>query len=150
MSDVYNDFIKNSEITAFDKNRRKIVNTNELHYNNSVIKGKEQYKNTELAKLRAANLKHNVINDLDEYLIDFELNFSKNGGKVLWAQDKNEANDKIISILKKHDVKHVVKSKSSTCIEIELKDVLEKNKIKFFRGNLKNVAIRLPIFNKTI
>ncbi len=131
MSDVYYNFIRDSETTAFDIKHREITDTNILYYNQSVIKGKEQYKNIELAKLRVTNIKHKIINDLDKYLIDFELNFSKNGGKVLWAQDKNEARDKIISILKKYNVKNVIKSKSDINIEIELNDVLKKNEINF-------------------
>ena len=87
ISETYNKFVKDSEEKSFDKEHRRKLNLNILRYDTAVIKGKQQYKNLELAKKRAGNVKHRVINNLDKYLIEFEANFTKRGGKVIWALD---------------------------------------------------------------
>lgn len=75
MPDYYHDFIRDSEIKAFDKKHRKTLNFNISRYDTAVIKGKLQYQNLVLARERAAHIKHRVINDLDKYLVEFEANF---------------------------------------------------------------------------
>ena len=69
--------------------------------------------------------------NLDRYLLEFESNFMRKGGKVIWANNANEARKEILSIMKKANAKMVVKSKSMACEEIELNEFLEKNKIEF-------------------
>lgn len=39
--------------------------------------------------------------NLDKYLIEFETNFTANGGKVIWANDEKEAQQEILKILQK-------------------------------------------------
>ena len=89
-------FLKDAEIKAFDLNHRKTINFNISKYNDSVKKGKEQYDNVELARDRAAFLKTQAIERLDEYLVTWETNFKKRGGKVIWATDKEEATKEIL------------------------------------------------------
>jgi L-lactate dehydrogenase complex protein LldF len=89
-----------------------------------------QYEHLELAKERAAAIKWKAIENLDSYLIEFEANFIKRGGKVLWAQDANDANKEIIAILKRLNSKSVLGSKSNTTEEIGLNHTLQKHQIK--------------------
>ena len=112
------------------------LNFNISKYDASVINGKKQFSDLELAKNRAAHLKNKVINNLDKYLVEFEANFTKRGGKVIWAQDAEEALKEINQIIKKVNAKTVVKSKSMTTEEINLNKFLEKEKIEVVETDL--------------
>lgn len=129
-------FLKAADKKAFDIEHRKKLNYNISRYDQSVLKGKKQYSNLDLAKDRAAHLKNKVINNLDKYLIEFESNFTKNGGKVVWAKDVAEAWKEILTILEKRHVKAVVKSKSMVTEEIKLNDLLHKNGIESLETDL--------------
>lgn len=84
-----------------------------------------QFSNPETARQRAAFTRWKAIENLDKYLIEFESNFIRAGGKVLWAQDITDALESIRQILSKSDNHKVVKSKSSTIEEIGLYNALK-------------------------
>ena len=54
-------FLEASEKTAFDAVHRKTLQHNIAQYDKKVVQGKEQYSNLELAKTRAASIKHKSI-----------------------------------------------------------------------------------------
>jgi len=143
MNTTHNKFLIESEVKAFDLEHRKKLKFNIGRYDAAVIKGKQQYSNLELAKERAARIKRNVVNNLEEYLVEFESNFIKNGGKILWADDSKEAVDQILSILKKYDAKKVVKSKSMVTEEIELNKHLIGNGIESLETDLGEYIVQL-------
>ncbi|MEN8224815.1 MAG: lactate utilization protein B [Bacteroidota bacterium] len=125
MGEVRKKFLSDAKKKAFDIGHRKTINHNISKYNKSVERGKQQYKNIELARVRAAHLKYKIINDLEKYLIEFESNLNRRGGKVIWAQDAREAVQEILQIVENKQAKKVVKSKSMTTEEIEINDALE-------------------------
>ena len=143
MNTTHNKFLIESEVKAFDLEHRKKLKFNIGRYDAAVIKGKQQYSNLELAKERAARIKRNVVNNLEEYLVEFESNFIKNGGKILWADDSKEAVDQILSILKKYDAKKIVKSKSMVTEEIELNKHLIGNGIESLETDLGEYIVQL-------
>ncbi|MFA4851987.1 MAG: LutB/LldF family L-lactate oxidation iron-sulfur protein [Bacteroidales bacterium] len=143
MSNHYQDFIKASENKAFDKNHRKIINFNISKYAAAVLKGKQQYQNLNLAKERAAHIKHRAVNDLDKYLVEFEANFITRGGKIIWAMDQQEAIREILNVMKKYDSRYVVKSKSMVTEEIELNEHLHKQKIESLETDLGEYIVQL-------
>ena len=101
--------------------------TEELHiakvkYNDAFKAACDQFQNLELAKARATHARWKSIENLDSYLIEFEANFIKRGGKVIWAQDSLEAIDAIVEICNKYSTQTIVKSKSSTSHEILLNE----------------------------
>ncbi len=118
-------FLHESKLKVEDEQHRKTINFNMSKYYTAVDKGKHQYSDHNLARSRASYYKSQAIDNLDKLLIEFERNFEANGGKVLWASDKDEAIDYFHEIIKKHKVKLAVKSKSMTTEEIELNDFLE-------------------------
>jgi len=136
-------FTKKAEIKAFDKNHRKIINHNISKYNTAVIKGKEQFSNLEVARQRVSFLKHRAINNLENYLKEFEYNFVKNGGKVIWALDAKEAAEEILKIFKNNNARMAVKSKSMATEEIELNHVLEQNKIESVETDLGEYIVQI-------
>ena len=135
-------FLKTSEKVAFDKVHRKKIKFNISRYDAAVEKGLKIYKNLDLARDRAGFIKYKVLNDLDKYLIEFEDNFIKNGGKVIWARDAKDAIEAVLSIAKAHKVKKVVKSKSMTTEEIELNENLKKNKIESLETDLGEFIVQ--------
>ena len=143
MSEVLKEFTKKATKKAFDKDHRKIIKFNISRYHNAVIEGKKQYVNLELARKRAEALKQKSINELDDYLIEFEGKFSERGGKVIWAPEAKDAIKEILSILKKHRAKTVVKSKSMTTEEIEFNEALKKKKIESLETDLGEYIVQI-------
>jgi L-lactate dehydrogenase complex protein LldF len=129
MTDLLQQFIADSEKKVADKNHRATVQYNIGKYNAAVVSGKEQYARLDLARSRAAGLRSRVIENLDKYLIEFETNFLRRGGKVIWAQDAEEATREILALLKAREVSDVVKSKSMITEEIHLNAALKKEGI---------------------
>ena len=135
-------FLKKAEKVAFDKTHREKIKFNISRYDQAVKKGKKLYSNLELARIRAGFLKYKIINDLDKYLIEFEDNFTKNGGKVIWAADAKEAVNEILKIARRHKVKKVVKSKSMTTEEIELNKFLSQANIESVETDLGEFIVQ--------
>ena len=129
-------FIKRSEIKAFDTDHRRKLNFNIGKYKETVDKGLLQYQDLETARKKAKNIKWKAIANLDKYLLEFEKNFTGNGGKVIWAVDAAHAIEEIIKIIRDKNAKSVVKSKSMATEEIELNHNLEKHNIEVFETDL--------------
>ncbi|MGZ4118294.1 MAG: LUD domain-containing protein, partial [Bacteroidia bacterium] len=124
MSTAVELFLEASEKKAFDVEHRKTILHNIAQYDKKVIEGKQQFSNLELAKTRAAAIKQKSIENLDKYLIEFEANFIKRGGKVIWATDAEEAVKEALQIMKKAKAKTVVKAKSMATEEIHFNESL--------------------------
>lgn len=91
-----------------------------------------------------ANLiKKHTITHLDEYLHKFEENATKNGVHVHWAEDADEYNEIVYSILKEHNVKKVVKSKSMLTEECHLNENLIKKGIDVVETDLGERILQL-------
>ncbi len=143
MTDAYHKFLENSGTKAFDKVHRNTIRYNISRYDAAVVKGKQQFADLEYAKQRAAHIKNKVIIDLPKFLVDFEANFQSRGGKVIWAVDAADAVREILKILKKHQAKHVVKSKSMVTEEIELNSQLEKAGIESLETDLGEFIVQV-------
>ncbi len=143
MSSYSDTFLKVAEEKAFDTDLRRKINFNISRYQQAVEKGLGQYQNLEYARKKAHLSKWRVIENLDRYLLEFESNFTRRGGKVIWANDKNEANAEILKILKRVNAKMVVKSKSMTCEELELNEFLEHHHIESIETDLGEYIVQL-------
>ena len=136
MTDTAKSFLAKSSIKAADLEHRRKINFNIGKYNAVVPKGKEQFALLNLARERAKNTKWRAIETLDQQLEEFELNFSKRGGKVVWAETAQQAIDEILTICREKNCKTLVKSKSMVTEEIHLNDALEKNGIESIETDL--------------
>lgn len=136
-------FLKKAEKKVIDEGHRKRINHNISKYLENVPKGKLQFSNFELARERAAYIKQKVVRNLEKYLLEFEQNFTKYGGELLWAHDAKEANGLILEIFKKHNVKTVVKAKTMVTEEIQLNDFLAKNNIEAIETDLGEFIVQL-------
>lgn len=101
-----------------------------LGYKERFAKGATQFRHLDLARERAAFTRWKTIEHLDKYLIEFEANFIKSGGKVIWAQDVSDALEAILSILKPEGISSIIKSKTNTAAEIGLESYLETHGIR--------------------
>ncbi|MDO9186213.1 MAG: lactate utilization protein B [Bacteroidia bacterium] len=143
MSKTLEAFLAASEIKIVDVSHRKKIMHNIEQYDRSVAEGKNQFSNLELAKKRIAGVKHKSIENLEKYLVEFEANFIKRGGKVIWAQDAEEAIKESLQIMQKLKAKTVVKTKSMVSEEIHLKEALEKNGIEGIETDLGEYILQL-------
>lgn len=142
MGDLKSSFLKHSEKVAFDTEHRRKIEFNIGQYDKAVAKGQQRFVNLEQVRQRAYSIKHKVLAQLDKYLVEFEANFQRNGGKVIWARDAEDAVKEIIKLLEKERIEKVVKSKSMTTEEIDLNHHLEKNKIKVFETDLGEFIVQ--------
>ena len=143
MSQPSDQFLIDAESKVFDQEHRRKLSFNIGQYDKKVEEGKHQFNDLELAKQRAANLKWKTIENLEKYLTDFESVFSKRGGKVIWAQDAEEAVTEILNIAKRVNAKIVVKSKSMTTEEIHLNKALEQAGIESIETDLGEYIVQL-------
>src|SRR5437870_446589 len=124
MSAAQNDFMKAAEANLQNTTLHEQMHNWRRTYNEWFQKAATQFSNLELARERAAHLRWKTIEHLDKYLIEFEANFIKSGGKVFWAQDATDALVEILNIIKRNNINSVIKSKSNTVAEIGLDKVL--------------------------
>jgi L-lactate dehydrogenase complex protein LldF len=136
MSETSQNFIAKSTIKAADLEHRRKINFNISQYNAKVPEGKEQFVNVNLAREKAKNIKWEAIETLDKQLEKFEQQFTKRGGKVIWAEDAAQAIDEILKICKAVNCRTLVKSKSMVTEEIHLNAELEKNGIESIETDL--------------
>ncbi len=129
-------FLAKSRIKASDLEHRRKINFNIGKYDTAVVQGKKQFSDLDLARERAKNIKWRAIETLDKQLEDFELNFSKKGGKVLWAENGNQAVEQVLNICREKKCKTLVKSKSMVTEEIHLNEALEKKGIESVETDL--------------
>ena len=143
MSKALETFLTASELKIVDVNHRQKIQRNIELYDKKVVEGKGQFSNLELAKTRVAGIKHKAIENLEKYLVEFEANFIKRGGKVIWAEDAEEAIKESLQIMLKVNAKTVVKTKSMVSEEIHIKEALEKNGIEGIETDLGEYILQL-------
>lgn len=140
---VADKFLEDSKSKSFDLRHRQIINTNIDKYNLAFERGISKFQDLENSKKKANLIKWKTIENLDRYLLDFEANFTRNGGQVIWANDAEEARQEIAKIMEMHQAKSVIKSKSMATEEIELNHFLEKKNIETIESDLGEFIIQL-------
>ena len=97
----------------------------------------------ELLRETASQIKHNVLSNLDTYLQQFEANAIANGITVHWAANAKEHNEIVHSILKKHNINRMVKSKSMLTEECHLNEYLKENGVEVIDTDLGERIVQL-------
>src|SRR6201995_659636 len=143
MTSIAEEFLVASEDKAFDRDHRRIINNNIGKYNTAVARGLSKLINQETAKRKGHVIKWKMMETLDKMLPEFESNFQKRGGKVIWANDAAEANREILNIIQKAGAKTVVKSKSMVTEEIELNEFLEHHQVESLETDLGEYIVQL-------
>ncbi len=136
MSETASKFLAKSTIKAADLDHRRTINFNIGKYNSKVPEGKQQFTQLLTARERAKNIKWRALETLDQQLEEFELQFTRRGGKVIWAENALQACEEILKICQAKNCKTLVKSKSMATEEIHLNEFLEKNQIESVETDL--------------
>lgn len=143
MTKYASDFLEESENKAFDLDHRRIINFNIGRYNQAVSRGLSTFYNLENSKRKAHTVKWRVMENLDKLLPEFETNFMRKGGKVIWANDAAEANQEILQILRRAKAKSVIKSKSMVTEEIHLNSFLKEHHIDALESDLGEYIVQM-------
>lgn len=91
----------------------------------------------------ASSIKQHTLDHLDTYLLEFESKARANGVHIHWAYDAAEHNKIIHSILAKHGIKKMVKSKSMLTEECHLNEHLQYNGIEVIDTDLGERIVQL-------
>ena len=136
-------FLKDSATKAFEPRHRQIINHNIDKYDVAVQNGLSQFQHIENSKRKAHIIKWKVMENLDKLLPEFESNFLRKGGKVIWANNAEEARQEIWKIMERAGAETVVKSKSMTTEEIELNAFLEDKGVTTVETDLGEYIVQL-------
>jgi L-lactate dehydrogenase complex protein LldF len=129
MSENKSVFLAKSKVKATDLEHKRKLAFNIQKYAETVVKGKQQFADLDMARKKVKNIKWKAIENLDTHLEMFEKNFTARGGKVIWAETAEDALQAVLEICKEKGCKQVVKSKSMVTEEIHLNDFLAKHDI---------------------
>jgi L-lactate dehydrogenase complex protein LldF len=97
----------------------------------------------ELLRETASRIKDNVLSRLGEYLEQFESNAIRNGITIHWAADAQEHNEIVLSLLRRHKVDKMVKSKSMLTEECHLNEYLQQQGIDVVDTDLGERVVQL-------
>lgn len=136
MAQTAESFIAKSTIKSGDYEHRRKINFNIGKYNAAVPAGKQQFAELMVARERAKNVKWRAIETLDQQLEAFEMQITKRGAKVIWAETAENALAEIGKICKEKNCKTLVKSKSMVTEEIHLNKFLESQGIESVETDL--------------
>ncbi len=143
MTSIADEFLVAAEDKAFDRDHRRILNYNIGKYDVAVERGLSRIANLENAKRKAHVIKWKMMENLDKVLPEFESNFQRRGGKVIWANDYKEAQAEILQIMERAGAKTVVKSKSMVTEEIHLNEFLESHQMESLETDLGEYIVQL-------
>lgn len=97
----------------------------------------------ETVRERASAIKAHTISHLADYLEQFEREATKRGAVIHWAANAAEHNEIVHSILARHGVKRVAKSKSMLTEECHLNPFLERQGIEVVDTDLGEWIVQL-------
>ena len=106
-------------------------------------KAAHQIPEWEVLRETASQIKNNVLSNINNYLMEFEANALKNGIIIHWATDGEEHNKIVHSIMEKHGVKQMVKSKSMLTEECHLNEYLAEKGIDVIDSDLGERIVQL-------
>ncbi|RAJ85673.1 L-lactate dehydrogenase complex protein LldF [Chitinophaga dinghuensis] len=136
MHETASHFLEESEKKASDLGHRQTINFNIGKYNTAVKAGKLQFTDLQGARERAKNVKWRAIEHLDKHLEEFEMNITRRGAKVIWAETAEQVQQEILAICKAKSCKSIVKSKSMATEEVHLNSFLQSNGIECVETDL--------------
>ena len=129
-------FLHLSEQIAFDFRKRNVLQDNLGLYLQGQQKHTQIYADYELQLSRAAYLRKQSIQNLDQYLMEFEQKITQNGAKVIWVENAKEAQQQTLKIIQERNQSRVIQSQSTICQEINLEAFLKSNEIQVLQSSI--------------
>ena len=139
---VKKDFIKQAQEVAFDLKHRKKINFNISKYFISVEKNLDRFRDFQLARKQASQIKDYSLNNIDTLLEELVNNMKKNGIEVYFANNEKDIHFVLEKILRQEKAKVIVKSKSMTTEEISLNDFLQSLDVEVFETDLGEFIVQ--------
>ncbi|MBK6640735.1 MAG: lactate utilization protein [Bacteroidetes bacterium] len=143
MSETHQIFLQESAAKTGDLAMQLKLSSAARQYKKSFEEAVTQFSNLETAKRRVAFTRWKALENLDKYLIEFEANFIRSGGKVLWAQDAAEACAEIMAIVNRSANKNIVKAKTLTSEEIGLDEEFASHSQEWTETDLGQMILQL-------
>lgn len=142
------------EVTAMHFRRKATEKLNDENLQQALKKLQSRFvdsRATALAELpnfpeirdAAADIRERAISHLDSYLLRFEREATARGAVVHWAEDIEDANRLVVEIVRLHDVRKVVKSKSMVTEECGLNDYLASVGVEVLETDLGEYILQL-------
>jgi len=94
-------------------------------------------------RTQANLLKRHTIENLDHYLELFQSQVEAHGGQVLWASDGQQVADFVLELARRRQARLIVKSKSMTTEEVDLRDRLEPQGLETVETDLGEYILQL-------
>lgn len=141
MSDRSLKFKSDSNIAFNDEHWQKI-NYNTGCYEKRFSSRGDNYKDAELERQRAFQLRNKSLMNMEKLLVDFETRFKDNGGSVLWARDAEDARDMIWDIVNKRDIHALTRSSSVALDEIEINDFLRIKNVPVYETSVARFILK--------
>lgn len=101
-----------------------------------------ELENWQDLRTAAEQIKIRAARHLDEYLLQFEENFTRAGGHVHWARDAEEANRIVVDLIRQTGEHEVVKVKSMVTQEIDMNEALEEAGIAAWETDLAELIVQ--------
>lgn len=138
----FDQFVESSQKTAFDREQQARLQHSLNNYRQQHEVGKQQFSDLELVKSKAAYARWKALENLDKYLIEFENNLYKRGGKVIWAPDAASALQEIDQLLQPYAGTSVVLGKSMVALEIGIEEHLKKKNTEVVETDLGEYIVQ--------
>lgn len=122
------------------KNLKSVMTTLKKNRKNTIA---SRYTDWEELRRLGKEVKQNALSKLPELLEKFEANATKNGFKIHWAKDSNEANKIILSLMQQNSSNTILKGKSMASEEIHLNAYLKEHNINALETDLGEIIIQL-------
>lgn len=122
------------------KNLKSVMTTLKKNRKNTIA---SRYTDWEELRRLGKKVKQSALSKLPELLEKFEQNAIKNGFKIHWAKDSNEANEIILSLMQKNGSNTILKGKSMVSEEIHLNAYLKEHNINALETDLGEIIIQL-------
>lgn len=138
------EFLSHAAIKAQDDEHRLKIAKAIATYDNAVAATKtNQFVDWQAARHLAAEVKNHTLENLADWLEQFEQAFTARGGKVFWAATASDAADYVLDLAQRRRAKKVVKSKSMITEEIQLNEKLEVAGIEVRESDLGELIVQL-------
>ena len=102
-----------------------------------------EVENWEELRQHARDVKAHTLSQLADYLTGLEQKVVEQGGRVIWAQDSEQAVEFIVDLAHKKGIRQVIKGKSMLCEEMHLNEALERARVHPVETDLGEYIVQL-------
>ena len=142
MSDSSIKFKSDSEI-AFNEEHWQKMNYNTGCYEKRFASSRNNYRNVELERERAFQLRNRSLLNMEKLLVDFETRFKENGGQVLWACDADDALQMIWDIVSKRSNGGMTCSNSEVLDEIGVEEFMKEKHFQTYNTSIARYILNI-------